>query len=496
MSREMTILVVFIVYMILMIGIGFICYRENKNMEDYILGGRRLNVWVAALSAQASDMSGWLLTGLPGLAYLSLAGSKEAIWTAIGLAIGTALNWTFVAKRLRSYTEIAGDALTLPDYMEKRFHDTKKMLRAASSVAILVFFLIYTSSMFVAGAKLFNTIFGLAYVPAVIIGALVIVAYTFLGGFMAVSLTDFFQGMLMFFAILVVPVVAMSMMGGYSTTMAMIDPNTWNIFPDGETLTWVIVGSGLAWGLGYFGQPHILVRFMAMKKPSDAKPATCIAMVWVILSLIGAVVAGLVGKVYMNPALAQGQHETIFMAMVNDLFPPVLAGVLLSAILAAIMSTADSQLLVTSSAVANDLYKTFFRKDASDKELLLVSRLVVLVASVFAVLLALDPNSSIFGIVSYAWGGLGASFGPIILFSLFWKRMTKKGAVAGIVSGALGVVVFKNLQHLGGVFAVYELLPAFVIASILIVVVSLIDTPPSMEICEEFDRAKRWANEK
>jgi sodium/proline symporter len=494
-TKEGTIFIVFIIYMAFMVGIGLIFYRKNKSIQDYILGGRRLGIWVAALSAQASDMSGWILTGLPGLAYLSLSGSKEAIWTAIGLGIGTFLNWVFVARRLRCYTEVAGNAITLPDYMENRFRDNSKILRAISAVAILVFFLFYTSSMFVAGAKLFSTVFGMGYVPALLIGAVVIVSYTFLGGFMAVSVTDFFQGMLMFFAVLIVPIIAMFSMGGPGSAMKMIDPATWQLIPDGQTLTWPILLSGLAWGLGYFGQPHILARFMALKKPSRAGPATVIAMVWVSVSLCAAVLIGLVGRIYLIPALASGNHETVFMVMVGKVFTPVVAGILLSAILAAIMSTADSQLLVTSSAITSDLYKAFFRKDAKDKELLLIGRLVVLFVSIIAVVLAFDPNSSIFGIVSYAWGGLGASFGPIILFSLFWKRMTKKGAMAGIIGGGLSVVIFKQLSKVGGIFSVYELLPAFVIASILIIVVSLLDTPPSIELCEEFDLAKEKARE-
>ena len=498
MNRDFIVFLVIAIYMMCMIGIGVYYSKRNKNMSDYVLGGRQLNPWVTAMSAQASDMSGWLLTGLPGLAYLSVAGFKEAAWTAIGLAIGTFLNWVLVGKRLRSFTEISGNALTLPDYLENRFRDTSMVLKAATAVAIVIFFLIYTSSMFVAGAKLFSTIFPVSYTTALFIGSLVIVAYTFLGGFLAVCMTDTIQGTLMFFGVLVVPIVGTFLSGGVGATISAVDPSTWQLFPNGDgTITAIVIASALAWGLGYFGQPHILVRFMASSKPKDIKPATIVAMVWVVISLTAAVLVGVVGRAYLPQPLADGQHETIFMVMVIQMFNPVITGVLLSAILAAIMSTASAQLLVTSSALAGDFYKGMFRRQAGDKEVLWVNRLAVLVVSAIAMGMALDPNSSIFGIVSYAWAGLGASFGPTVLMSLYWKRMTRKGAVAGVCTGAIGTIVFKYLKtHVGGIFSIYELLPAFILSVLVIVVVSLLDKEPEMEIQKEFDEAVAYAYKK
>ena len=484
--------------MICMIGIGVYYSKRNKNMSDYVLGGRQLNPWVTAMSAQASDMSGWLLTGLPGLAYLSAAGFKEAAWTAIGLAIGTFLNWVLVGKRLRSFTEISGNALTLPHYLENRFRDTTMVLKIATAIAIVIFFLIYTSSMFVAGAKLFSTIFPVSYTAALLIGSLVIVAYTFLGGFLAVCMTDTIQGTLMFFGVLVVPIVGTMMAGGVDMVAAAVDPATWQLFPTGDgTITAVVIASALAWGLGYFGQPHILVRFMAISKPKDIKPATIVAMVWVIISLTAAVLVGVVGRAYLAQPLADGQHETVFMVMVMQMFNPVITGVLLSAILAAIMSTASAQLLVTSSALAGDFYKGIFRRKAGEKEVLWVNRIAVLVVSAVAMGMALDPNSSIFGIVSYAWAGLGASFGPTVLMSLYWKRMTRKGAVAGVCTGAVGTIVFKYLKtHVGGIFSIYELLPAFILSIAVIVIVSLLDKEPETEIQQKFEEAVAYAYQK
>ncbi len=492
MSRETWILLIFIVYMAFMVGVGLVFYRKNKGIEDYILGGRSLNPWVAALSAQASDMSGWLLTGLPGLAYLSLAGCKEAAWTAIGLAVGTYLNWLFVAKRLRNYTEVSNNSITLPDYFENRFRDHSKILRVITAVVILVFFLIYTSSMFVAGATLFSSVFGLDYKVALVVGAAIIVAYTFSGGFMAVSWTDFFQGMLMFFALLIVPIIALFALNNPAEALQKTGFTLSSLLPsmDGVTGTgWMLIISSLAWGLGYFGQPHILARFMAIKRAKDIRPARLIAMVWVVISLFAAVFVGLVGQAYFAGS-PLSNSETVFMNMVNSLFNPIVAGVLLTAILAAIMSTADSQLLVTSSVIASDFYKQLFRKKASEKELLLVSRVTILLVSVAAVWMALNPESGIFGIVSYAWAGLGAAFGPVVLLSLFWRRMTRKAAIVGMAAGGILTIVFNKLKFLGGIFGVYEILPAFIIATILIVAVSLLDKQPEQEILDEFDQVK------
>lgn len=497
MDRQFTIFMVIALYMVVMIGIGFYYARRNTSVSDYVLGGRSLNPWVTALSAQASDMSGWLLTGLPGLAYLSLAGFKEASWTAIGLAIGTFLNWVLVARRLRSFTEVSQNSLTLPDYLQNRFRDRSSILKTATAIASIVFFLIYTSSMFVAGAKLFSTIFPITYTQGLLVGSLIIISYTFLGGFLAVCTTDTVQGMLMFFALVFVPLAVVSYVGGFGETFAQIDPASWQLFPTGDgSVSFLLIASSLAWGLGYFGQPHILVRFMAVARPKDIKPATIVAMVWVIITLAAAVLIGPLGHLYLAEPLAEGQHETIFMVLINKMFNPVLTGIFLSAILAAIMSTAASQLLVASSALSNDIYQGLFRKHASEKETLLVSRGSVLLIAVIAICMGMDPNSSIFGIVSYAWAGLGASFGPAVFMSLYWKRMTKNGAIAGVCVGAVSTILFNYLKiHVGGIFSVYELLPAFICAVLAIVIFSLLDQEPSKEMQEEFDIAVAHSKE-
>lgn len=497
MGRQTVVLIVILVYMALMLAVGVYYSKKNNSISDYVLGGRQLNPWVAAMSAQASDMSGWLLTGLPGLAYLSIAGVKEAAWTAIGLAIGTCCNWIFTGKRLRSYTEVSKNSLTLPDYLENRFRDDSRLLRLVTAIASVVFFLIYTSSMFVAGGKLFSTIFGLDYTASLLITSLVVVGYTFLGGFTAVCVTDTIMGILMFFGVLIVPITGMVMSGGISYSLSQVDPATWQLFPNGDgTITALTIASAVAWGLGYFGQPHILVRFMAIHKPKDIKPAATVAMIWVILSLTAAVFVGIVGRIFLSQPLAEGQHETVFMVMVMEMFNPVLTGILISAILAAIMSTASSQLLVTSSALASDLYKGFIKRDADEKRVLWLNRVAVLVVSVAALIMGADPNSSIFGIVSYAWAGLGASFGPAVLMSLYWKRMTRRGAIAGVITGGLSTILFNYLKtNVGGIFSVYEILPAFILSVIVIVAVSLANPEPEQEIQEEFDKAVAYAKE-
>lgn len=493
MSETSIIMLIFFLYVVGMVGIGFFFMNKNNSIGDYILGGRSLNPWVAAMSAQASDMSGWLLTGLPGLAFISVAGTKEAVWTAIGLGVGTYLNWLFVAKRLRSYSEVAEDSLTIPEYFEKRFHDPKGTLKIICALFILFFFLIYTASMFVAGAKLFSNIFSISYMTALLLGGVVIVAYTVMGGFMAVSWTDFVQGILMFCALIIVP--AMLMFGNF------VDPaiateyvvKGFTELGTSEDFKGIVIASALAWGLGYFGQPHILARFMGIQKASFVRPARVISMVWVIISMLGALAVGMAGKAFYVDGLAD--QETIFMLLVREMFPPVIAGVLLSAILAAIMSTADSQLLVTSSAFANDIFYQF-NKEAPQKKLLWVSRVTVLFVSAVALMLAANPASSVFGLVSYAWAGFGAAFGPAIVLSLFWRRMNLQGAYAGIVSGGLGTIVFKYLKDLSGgtgIFAVYEILPAFVISVIVIVVVSLNTAAPDESITAQFDLAKKKA---
>ena len=489
----MTYAIVFVIYILVMLGIGFFFANKNENMSDYILGGRSLNVWVASLSAQASDMSGWLLTGLPGLAYISSFGSQEAIWTAIGLAFGTYLNWLFVAKRLRQYTEISGNALTMPDYFEHRFKDKSRILRIITALFILIFFLIYTSSAFVTSAKLFQTVFGLSYTSGLIIGAVIVVLYTCFGGFKAVCWTDLFQGIMMFIAIIVIPITVIKRIGGLEQTIEIVNithSGAFDIIPNGSNISWFVVITGLGWGLGYFGQPHILARFMAIRSSKEVRPARIIAMIWVIVSLAFAIMVGIVGVAYFKVPLAEGAHETIFMELSKELFHPIIASILLSAILAATMSTCDSQLLVTASAISEDVYKSFIKPSATDKELINISRITVIIVAFIATFIALNPNSSIFGLVSYAWAGFGSAFGPTILLSLYWKRMTKKGAIFGILSGGLTAIIWIILKKFGGIFQIYEIVPGFIISIIVIVIISLLDKEPEQEIKEEFDLLK------
>lgn len=497
-------LIVLALYLIAMIMVGFFFYKKNQSHSDYILGGRQLNVWVAALSAQASDMSGWLLLGLPGLAYASSIGAVEAFWTAVGLALGTYFNWLVVAKRLRKYTEVSSNSLTLPDYFNNRFKSKNPALRIICALFILIFFAFYTASGFVAGAKLFEQVFFLQYEWAVLVSVLVIVTYTFLGGFKAVCWTDLFQGLLMFFAIIVVPIVAMFSMGGVGPTFGQI--KDFNIFPDGtaNTFTWLGIISAVAWGLGYFGQPHILVRFMAIRSSKEVRPARIIAMVWVLISLAAAVLVGLIGMPYLAKygiVLTGGDTEKVFIQMIDHMFSPVLAGVFLAAILAAIMSTADSQLLVTASAVSSDFYGAFRGKKASEKSLVWVSRITVIAVAVIAGLIALDKDSVVFSIVSYAWAGFGATFGPLVLLSLFWRRCNYVGALSGVIVGGVTTILWKNLAGIASffagttvtlptVFGLYELVPGFVLSFVTIIMVSLLTKEPGKEVTAEFDRVK------
>ena len=482
---NLSILVVFVLYLGVMMGIGIYYYKKTASFSDYILGGRGLGSWVTALSAQASDMSGWLLLGLPGAAYLT---GLEAIWIALGLGVGTFLNWQFVATRLRKYTEISGNSLTLSSYFGNRFKDKSNMLRIISSIIIVFYFAIYTSSGFVAGGKLFGTIFGLNYTLALTIGAIIIVSYTFLGGFMAVSTTDLIQGIIMFIAISVVPIIGIISNGGATATLEtikvfnaeLLNPLT-NV--DGGKLGLLAIISSFAWFLGYFGQPHILVRFMAIKSPDQIKKSKNIAMSWVVISLTASILVGLVGRAFIPELLADS--ETVFLVLIDSLLPSAIAGLFLVAVLAAIMSTADSQLLVTSSAFSEDLYKPLFNKNASEEELIKVSRIAVLGIAVVAYIIALNPDGSVLDIVANAWAGFGSAFGPVVLFSLFWKRMTKASAAGGMIVGGVMVFVWGNLS--GGIFDLYEMVPAFLLSSIVIVVVSLLGKEPSQEIQDEFD---------
>lgn len=499
--------IVLVLYLGVMLGIGLYFYKRSKSQSDYFLGGRKMNFLVTSMSAQASDMSGWLLMGLPGTAFLLTYknGIAEALWTAIGLAIGTYLNWLFVAKRLRKYSEKSGDSITIPTFLENRFRDKTHLIRIISAVVIVVFFLIYTAAQFSAGAKLFNTVFGINYNVALIIGAAVIVLYTFLGGFSAVCWTDLLQGTLMFFAIILLPLIAVSKIGGFSESFDLAARLA--EVPKGLGFKeWTGIGGGLgllsiisiaAWGLGYFGQPHILTRFMGIKRPRDIKPARRIAMVWVIITLFTAVLVGIIGKAYISTIvsadeLAAMDGERIFIYMIQNLLKGpvagILAGLLLTAILAAIMSTADSQLLVTSSAISEDIGKTLFKKKVNDKNVVWISRISVIIIAVIAVILASDPESSVFDLVAYAWAGFGAAFGPAILMSLYWKRMNWQGALAGILSGGATVLIWRNF--IKEYINLYEILPAFAISVIFIVVVSLLTAKPNNEIQNEFAEFK------
>ena len=471
----------FITYLIAMMAIGYIAYKRTSNSADYFLGGRTLGPWPAALSAGASDMSGWLLLGLPGYAY---AAGFEAFWLAGGLLVGTWANWLISAKRLRTYS-ITTESLTLPEFLSRRFNDNSKLIQTISAFFILLFFLFYTSSGLVAGGKLFETVFGLDYTTAVIIGTVCVVSYTLFGGFLAVSWTDLVQGLLMSAALLIVPIAAMNGgLGQLSSDLHNINPELLTLWNDakGEPLSAIAIISLAAWGLGYFGQPHILARFKATRTNKDLTTARRIAVVWTALSMIGAMLVGLVGLIYVTnsgaPKLDDG--EKIFMLLVNAMFHPVIAGILLAAILAAIMSTADSQLLVSSSAMAEDLYKQVLKKDATSEEIVRVGRFAVILISLIALVLAMTPDSSVLGLVSYAWAGFGAAFGPAIVLSLYWSRMNRNGALAGIVVGGVTIVLWK--QFTGGWFDVYEIVPGIILSTISIVVVSLITGEPEDEV--------------
>ncbi|WP_163582964.1 sodium/proline symporter PutP [Gracilibacillus saliphilus] len=479
-------LITFIVYLVGMLVIGIIAFRLTNNLSDYVLGGRNLGGSVAALSAGASDMSSWLLLGLPGAMY---AGGMNQIWLAIGLAAGAYLNWQFVAKRLRTYTEVAKDSITIPDFLENRFRDKSRILRVTSALVILIFFTFYTSAGLVGGAILFEQSFGIEYQSALWIGAIVIISYTFLGGFLAVSWTDFFQGILMFLALIIVPIIAINAAGGWDEVVSQvgsIDPGYLNAFTD---TTAIGIISLLAWGLGYFGQPHIITRFMAVKSTKEIPKARFIGMSWMVFALYGSIFTGFAGIAYFADTPLDNA-ETVFIAFTQELFNPWVAGILLAAILSAIMSTIDSQLLVSSSAVAEDFYKGIIRKNASQKELVWIGRIAVIIIAIIAILIAQDPESQVLDLVEYAWAGFGAAFGPIIILSLFWKRTTVGGAISGMVVGALTVIVWEQLE--GGIFDLYEIVPGFALGTVAIIIVSLIfgtPTNPSKVVREEFNEA-------
>ncbi len=470
-TDSIIVLSAFIVYLLMMIIVGIVSMKKTNSTEDYFLGGRGLNSWVAALSAQASDMSGWLLMGLPGSVYA--LGTGQA-WVAIGLFLGTVANWLLISKRLRRYTIVANNSLTLPEFLENRFHDKKRILLCISSIVIVIFFLVYTASALASGGKLFNTVFGVDYHVALAIGAGVILTYTFLGGFLAVCTTDFIQGTLMLIGLLVVPIVAYGFVSGdFASNLALTGVNYddyMSLFSNGgEAYSAVDILSQLAWGLGYCGMPHILVRFMAVKNEKELKKSSVIAIVWVFISLVMACVIGIVGRAFLAPAvLDEVSSESVFIELINQVFNhklalPFVGGLFLCGILAAIMSTADSQLLVCASSVSKDIYKNVAKPDASDQTVLKVSRLTVVVVALLAFFIAWDPDSSVMALVSDAWAGLGSAFGPIVVCSLFWKRTNVAGAVAGMISGGLTVIIWDYLpimdgKTIGSATGVYSLL--------------------------------------
>jgi sodium/proline symporter len=520
-TSDILILLAMFIYIAVILGIGFFyAKRSQSSTEEFYLGGRKLGPWVAAMSAEASDMSGWLLMGLPGVAYFT--GASEAVWTAIGLACGTYLNWLLVAKRLRKYSQVAGNAITLPDFFSNRFHDTKRILMSVAALFILVFFAIYVGSCFVTTGKLLNTLFGWPYLAMMIVGALFVFAYTLVGGFLAESVSDFVQGTVMIIALIVVLIGSVVAVAGLENVMAFIQsvPGFGSltqsatplvepvIQPDGSTLKvqqldaagaplwsdpgdygFLVILSTMAWGLGYFGMPQVLLRFMAIRSSKEIKLSRRIATIWCVIAMAAAVAIGLIGRAFM-PAelLTSGAAESVFIVLATMLLPAFLAGIMLSGIFAATMSSADSYMLIASSAIAQNLFRGLFKRDATDRQVMWASRITMTLILIFGIIVAADESSSIFRVVSYAWAGFGATFGPLVLLSLFWRRVNLPGALAGMVCGGVMVFVWHELiKPFGGIWGIYELLPAFIVGFAAIVVVSLFTAPPSKEITEEFD---------
>ncbi len=513
-SNTLQILIAMIVYMAAVILIGvFYAKRANKNSEEYFLGGRSLGPWVTAMSAEASDMSGWLLMGLPGVAYW--CGLADAAWTAIGLAVGTYLNWLIVSKRLRRYSVRANNSITLPEFFSNRFREKKKVIMIISALFILIFFTAYASSCFVTCGKLFSTLFGLPYQAMLIVGAVFVLLYTILGGFLAESISDFMQAIVMIVALTVIVVISTVQAGGLGAVLdnAKTIPGFFEFFgiasptaPEGTQLveagkplfgeagnySFFTICSTLAWGLGYFGMPQVLLRFMAIRKEDELKRSRRIATVWVVISLAVAVFIGIVGRqLYPVAHLTKASAENVFITLSTSFLPPILAGFVMAGILAATISSSDSYLLIAASALAKNIFQGVCKKNANDKQVMVVSRITLLVLTLIGVVLALDENSIIFEIVSFAWAGFGATFGPLMLFSLFWKRINKVGAIAGMIGGGGMVFLWKLvISKLGGVFAIYELLPAFIFSGICIVVFSLLTKAPSKEIEEDFEAVR------
>jgi sodium/proline symporter len=484
MSPEVPLLITFAAYLLLILVLGYKAFRRTHDLGDYLLGGRKLGAVITALSVGASDMSGWLLLGLPGAIYL--AGLSE-VWIGIGLLIGAYCNWFFVAKPLRIYTHHASDSLTLPDYFENRFKDNTRILRLLSAIVILLFFTFYTASGLVGGAILFENSFGLDYRIALLTGAFIIVSSTFIGGFLAVVWTDALQALLMLAALLFAPMAVLASAGGVDQVwqqMEAVNPASTRLL---SGISFVGFISLIAWGLGYVGQPHILVRFMAVEDPDKLKFSRRIAMSWMLVVLLGSILTGLAGIAYFaDQPLAN--PETVFIALSQSLFNPWVAGVITAAILSAIMSTIDSQLLVSSSVISEDFYRVFIRPDASDKELLAVSRGAVIVIALIALFIAGDRESRVLDLVSYAWAGFGASFGPVIVFSLFLRNMTAIAAIVGMTAGAVTVVVWSNLT--GGLFDLYEIVPGFALASLAIVLITRFKPETASGILDLFDEVR------
>ena len=511
-THDFWVLLAMLIYFIVVVVIGFVyAKRSNQSTENYFLGGRKLGPWLTALSAEASDMSGWLLMGLPGVAYFT--GASDAMWTAIGLAIGTYLNWKFVAKRLRKYSEVANNSITLPDFFSNRFHDKKNILMTIAALIILLFFCIYVGSCFVTCGKLFATLFGLDYATMMVLGALIVFLYTFVGGYLSVCTTDLIQGSIMICALVIVFVGSVASAGGIDNTVAflqsipgflsgteiaspILDAQGKQVIEDGQPLFGsaldygaITIVSGLVWGLGYFGMPQVLVRFMSVSHSSQIKKARIIATIWVVVSLSAAVCIGLVGRaVIPTQFLTQASAENIFIVLSELILPSFVCGLVVSGIFAASMSSSSSYLLISGSAVAENIFRGLIKKDATDSQVMIVARITLVVVLLFGIAIALDENSSIFQVVSYAWAGFGASFGPLILLSLYWRRTNLPGAVAGMIVGAATVLIWDTfIKPLGGIFAIYELLPAFVLSLIAIVVVSLLTKEPPKEVTDEFD---------
>lgn len=512
-SAKVCIMIAIAIYLIAMLGVGIYCSKKNNNVDDFYLGGRKLGPFVTAMSAEASDMSSWLLMGLPGVAYLT--GVADAAWTAIGLAIGTYFNWLIIAKRIRIYSHVADNSITVPDFFSRRYRDNKNILMCISAIVIIVFFIPYTASGFAACGKLFSSLFGVDYVWAMIISAVVIVGYTATGGFLAASATDLIQSIFMTVALIIILLFGVKVAGGWDTIITDVQAmpgylnmtETYSVATGtAEPYSLLTIVSVLAWGLGYCGMPHILLRFMAIEDKEKLTLSRRVASIWVVISMAIAVSIGIVGyamtKAGAIPFLEGSTSETIIVRIADLLsqqgvIAAFVAGIILAGILAATMSTADSQLLAASSSVSQNLLRGFFKVNISEKTAMTIARITVIVISIIAIFLARDPNSSVFGIVSFAWAGFGASFGPVVVFALFWKRSNKYGALAGMIAGGVMVFVWKYLvAPLGGAFGIYELLPAFVFGALVNIIVSLATPAPEKEIVEEFELVQKLYKQK